>query len=59
MHRIGQVRPVVVKRFIIKGSVEEKILAIQSRKNALASGLGMTKAESQGARMEDLQEIFA
>jgi len=50
---------VIVKRFIIQDSVEEKILSIQNRKNALASGLGMTKVEAQGARMEDLQEIFS
>ncbi|KAF9956368.1 DNA helicase rad5 [Modicella reniformis] len=59
VHRMGQTKPVLVKRFIIQNSVEEKILSIQNRKNALASGLGMNKLEAQGARMEELQEIFS
>lgn len=36
MHRIGQKKEVVVKRFIIQDSVEERILTLQERKKKLA-----------------------
>ncbi|RKO98588.1 hypothetical protein CXG81DRAFT_15724 [Caulochytrium protostelioides] len=36
IHRVGQTRPVRVWRFIVRDSVEEKLLAIQKRKAALA-----------------------
>jgi DNA repair protein RAD5 len=50
---------VKVVRFIIKNSIEEKLLAIQKRKNAIASGLGMSKDELKAQRLEDLQELFS
>lgn len=37
VHRIGQQKDVVVKRFIIQDSVEERILELQGRKRRLAS----------------------
>lgn len=37
VHRIGQKKDVVVKRFIIEDSVEERILELQQRKRRLAS----------------------
>ena len=35
-HRIGQTRPVLVHRIVARDSVEERILALQQRKRALA-----------------------
>ena len=34
VHRLGQEHPVVVTRFIVRGSVEEKMLQLQERKRA-------------------------
>jgi SNF2 family DNA or RNA helicase len=36
-HRIGQTRPVTVYRLLLKGSIEEKILALHETKRALSA----------------------
>lgn len=38
-HRIGQKQPVFVYRLVAQGSIEERMLELQSRKRALADGL--------------------
>jgi len=38
-HRIGQSRPVTVYRMISRGTVEEKVLALQARKRAVAMAM--------------------
>ena len=38
-HRIGQDKPVFVHRLVAAGTVEEKILDMQARKQALADAL--------------------
>ena len=48
-----------VIRFIIKNSIEEKLLSVQRRKNAIACGLGMSKDELKAQRLDDLQELFS
>ena len=38
-HRIGQDQPVFVYRLVVEGSIEERMLALQERKAALAEGV--------------------
>ncbi|HLO96252.1 MAG TPA: hypothetical protein VK195_18240, partial [Burkholderiaceae bacterium] len=37
--RIGQDKPVFVHQLLVQGSIEERILALQARKKALADGV--------------------
>ncbi|KAJ3278361.1 DNA helicase rad5 [Borealophlyctis nickersoniae] len=56
VHRLGQTLPVEVTRFIIAGSVEEKMLTIQTRKSELAGAV--TSPEDKKLRLEDLMALF-
>ncbi|KII91157.1 hypothetical protein PLICRDRAFT_104830 [Plicaturopsis crispa FD-325 SS-3] len=38
VHRLGQMRPVLVQRLVISNTVEDRILALQERKKNLADG---------------------
>eukprot|EP01130_Rhizamoeba_saxonica_P018421 TRINITY_DN9210_c0_g1_i1.p1 TRINITY_DN9210_c0_g1~~TRINITY_DN9210_c0_g1_i1.p1 ORF type:complete len:829 (-),score=168.41 TRINITY_DN9210_c0_g1_i1:45-2531(-) len=59
VHRIGQTRPVIVTRFIIKETVEERILALQERKRQLASNaLALKASELKEIRLEELKLLF-
>ncbi|KAI9179340.1 SNF2 family N-terminal domain-containing protein [Polychytrium aggregatum] len=55
-HRLGQTRPVVVVRYIVESTVEEKILAIQKRKSELAGAV--TNAGDSKMNVDDLMAMF-
>ncbi|MEN9866411.1 MAG: hypothetical protein RL748_2001 [Pseudomonadota bacterium] len=58
--RIGQDKPVFVYKLIAKGTLEEKIQALQQRKSDLADSM-LHEGEVQNMKVtqEDLQAIFA
>jgi SNF2 family DNA or RNA helicase len=59
-HRIGQDQPVFVYKLVVEGSIEERMLALQARKAALAEGvLGHDAAEARKFGAEDLQGLLA
>lgn len=57
IHRIGQTKSVKIKRFIVKGTVEERMEAVQARKQRLISG-ALTDQEVRSARIEELKMLF-
>ncbi|KAG5979378.1 DNA helicase rad5 [Claviceps digitariae] len=60
VHRLGQEDKVVVKRFIVKESVEERMLKIQDRKKFIATSLGMMNDEEKKLqRIEDIKELLS
>jgi SNF2 family DNA or RNA helicase len=59
-HRIGQDQPVFVYKLVAQGSIEERMLALQARKAALAEGvLGHDTAAAAKFSAEDLQGLLA
>lgn len=57
-HRLGQVRPVTIYRFITRGTIEEKILELHSTKRELADNL-LEGSETTGRLSgEELLELI-
>jgi SNF2 family DNA or RNA helicase len=58
-HRLGQEKPVFVYKLVAKGSVEERILAIQERKGALAEALFDPEKTSKAEfSQDDIEALF-
>jgi superfamily II DNA or RNA helicase len=58
-HRIGQTRAVISYKLITRGTVEEKILALQQRKRELAAGvLSADEAIARSLTEQDVEDLF-
>ncbi len=58
-HRIGQNKPVFVYKLIAKGSIEERILKLQERKAALATGILEGSLKGSSLSQDDLKSLLA
>ncbi len=60
-HRIGQDKPVFVYKLVTANSIEERMLAMQARKRALADGVYSKKTDGEASLLnaETLKELFA
>jgi superfamily II DNA or RNA helicase len=60
-HRIGQTRPVFVHNLIVAGSVEERMLALQRRKQWLSDSLFALEPGASPSRLElaEVEHLFA
>ncbi|KAL4887396.1 DNA repair protein RAD5 [Aspergillus karnatakaensis] len=58
VHRMGQTRDVNVVRFIVKDSIEGRMLRVQERKMGIAGSLGMGgEGGEEGKRKERIEEL--
>ncbi|MBM4375573.1 MAG: DEAD/DEAH box helicase [Deltaproteobacteria bacterium] len=58
-YRIGQTKPVFVYRLIVAGSVEERMLGLQQRKQALADAILGGGVASTALTEADVDDLFA
>ncbi|KAH6839399.1 SNF2 family N-terminal domain-containing protein [Chaetomium sp. MPI-CAGE-AT-0009] len=60
VHRMGQEDEVKVYRFIVKDSVEQRMLRVQDRKKFIATSLGMMSDEDKRMqRIEDIRDLLS
>ena len=53
IHRLGQFKPIHVTRFVIGGTIEERILKLQEKKQAVFEGTVGRDSEALGRLSED------
>lgn len=58
IHRIGQEQAVKVVRFIIKNSIETKMLKIQEKKRMMGEAVEVEEEERRKQRIEDIKLLF-
>ncbi|KJE88536.1 hypothetical protein CAOG_009288 [Capsaspora owczarzaki ATCC 30864] len=60
VHRIGQMREVIVERLVIPDTVEERVLLLQQNKQMLANAVldEAGRAASQRLDLNDLMYLF-
>lgn len=59
IHRIGQSQNVKVVRFIVKDSIETKMLRIQERKRMMGEAVEVEEEERRKQRIEEIKLLFA
>ncbi|CDK24398.1 unnamed protein product [Kuraishia capsulata CBS 1993] len=58
LHRMGQQNNVRVVRFIMRDSIEERMLKIQERKKQIGEAVGVDDEERRKRRIEEIQILF-
>ncbi|OBA24158.1 hypothetical protein METBIDRAFT_21500, partial [Metschnikowia bicuspidata var. bicuspidata NRRL YB-4993] len=58
VHRIGQDQNVKVVRFIVKNSIETKMLRIQERKRMMGEAVEVEEEERRKQRIEEIKLLF-
>lgn len=58
VHRFGQEQSVTVYRYLVKASVEGRMLKLQERKSRVVNA-SLAKGTQQGTTLQDLQDLFA
>ena len=53
IHRLGQYKPIHVTRYVIAGTIEERILKLQDKKRLVFEGTVGADAEALGKLTED------
>ncbi|KAK4537825.1 hypothetical protein CDCA_CDCA14G3850 [Cyanidium caldarium] len=60
IHRMGQQRVVQVRKYIVRNSVEEKMLALQAKKRSMVdTALSAREADAKADRLADMKLLFS